>query len=394
MRVLHVISSIDPRAGGPSTALEDLAIAQLAVGLDVRVLATFDRDHDNSIEQSLRSRGVKVQVVGPSQGRLKRHPQLAQTVAAAVADADVVHIHALWEEIQHQAALAARKRQVPYFFLPHGMLDPWSLSQRRLIKSLYLLLRLRKDLNHAVAIQYTTDAEKRLASRLELKAPGIIVPYCVKLPAADGGLAGDNTLTREALDLPANAFVISHFGRLHMKKGIEVSIRALAQFPAENRPHFLVIGPGDADYAESLAKLARELKLDAFVHFLGMQGGDRKHQALKLTDLFVLPSFQENFGISVVDAMALELPVVISDQVNLCDAVRTASAGKVLELYPIDSAPQRLARDIRYYMEHREEAAKAGRNGREYAAREFDCRHIAARWRDYYAKAVEKRPLG
>src|SRR4051794_25326163 len=131
MRVLHVISAIDPRAGGPSSALAGLASAQAREGLDVRVISTW-RDADGwPGEEVIKSIGAPVRLIGPAKGKLVRHPDLAREVDAAVAEADIVHVHALWEEIQHRAAKSARRWGVPYVFRPCGMLDPWSLSQSR-----------------------------------------------------------------------------------------------------------------------------------------------------------------------------------------------------------------------------------------------------------------------
>src|SRR2546426_6223596 len=131
MRIVHIISNLDPRSGGPTTALLGLAAAQRRAGLDVEVISTFTPQHNPDIAQQLEAANVKVHLIGPVHGRLGRHPQLAPTLTQIIAGKDMVHIHALWEEIQHQAAVAARRAGAPYIFRPCGMLDPWSLSQSR-----------------------------------------------------------------------------------------------------------------------------------------------------------------------------------------------------------------------------------------------------------------------
>src|ERR1043165_2615075 len=179
MRVLHVISSIDSRSGGPSTALRGLAEAQARAGLTVSVLATFTPGQQTDLADQLQSLGVHVQLIGPCHGPLVRHPDLKRAVQQAVAQSQVVHIHALWEEIQHQAARAARaarKQKIPYIIRPCGMLDPWSLAQSRLKKRLYLALRLRRDLNRAALLHFTSQTERDLVAPLRLIAPTIIQP--------------------------------------------------------------------------------------------------------------------------------------------------------------------------------------------------------------------------
>ena len=145
MRILHVIPTIDPVQGGPVSVLAGLAPAQVAAGMQVSVLATSRAGEDVSLADRLRATAVTVEVIGPATGPLLRHPSLGPAVRAAVARADVVHVHALWEEIQHLASRAAFQAGVPYLVTPHGMLDPWSLSQSRWKKKLYFAWRLRRE---------------------------------------------------------------------------------------------------------------------------------------------------------------------------------------------------------------------------------------------------------
>src|SRR5438045_3929249 len=107
MRALHVISSLDPRTGGPATALVGLARAQRAAGIDVSIVATFVAGTETSAARGLEAEGIEVRLVGPATGPLVSHPELKSAMTEAVGRADVVHVHALWEEAQHQAARAA-----------------------------------------------------------------------------------------------------------------------------------------------------------------------------------------------------------------------------------------------------------------------------------------------
>src|SRR4051812_47238570 len=115
MRILHAISGIDPRNGGPTNALLGLAAAQhRAAGLNVRVISTWqERDAFRSAEK-LEAAGVGVRMVGPARGKLSRHPALEQNLIAEVAQADVIHVHAMWEEMQHRACRVATRLGKPY----------------------------------------------------------------------------------------------------------------------------------------------------------------------------------------------------------------------------------------------------------------------------------------
>src|SRR4051794_20095940 len=128
MRILHAISGIDPRNGGPTNALIGLAAAQVRAGLQVRVISTWqERDAFRSAEK-LESLGVGVRMVGPATGKLSRHPALKQNLIAEISEADVVHVHAVWEQMQHAACGVAGRLHKPYVFTPHGMLDPWNMQ--------------------------------------------------------------------------------------------------------------------------------------------------------------------------------------------------------------------------------------------------------------------------
>src|SRR5207248_2768534 len=112
--------------------------------------------------------------IGPAYTRLQWHPRLERAITQAVGNADIVHVHALWEEAQHRAATASRRRGVPYIITPHGMLDSYSLSQSATRKRVYMRWRLRRDLDAAAAIHFTTQTERDLVRSLGLR-PGEIV---------------------------------------------------------------------------------------------------------------------------------------------------------------------------------------------------------------------------
>lgn len=385
MRVLHVISSINSESGGPSAALLGLAMAQQRIGLSVQVVSTFRPGQDNSAASTMRASGVGVELIGPAPGRLARHPGTQPALEKAIAGSNVVHIHALWEDIQHLAASVARRREVPYVFRPCGMLDPWSLSQNRWMKKLYLTWRLRRDLNGAAAIHYTADAERDGAAALKLRPPGIVEPNGVDLEAYR--------------DLPARGAFRHRFGidpqrplllflsRIHPKKGLDLLIPAFAEVVANDQPGegplLALVGPDHDGYRVTVERLIAQHGVADRVIWTGMLQGADKVQAYVDSDLFVLPSYQENFGIVVAEAMAAGLAVVISDKVNLDRDVLSAGAGGVV---PLD-AP-RLASEIVTWLRNSVMRQRAARAARSFAFERFDWASIAARWADGYQKIL------
>src|SRR5205809_6656404 len=108
-RVLHVISGLDPANGGPTFVLTGLTPAQVRHGLDVTVVATYQNTSGFPMAERMRAQGVKVELIGPARGKLSRHPGIRPVLCRLIAEADVVHIHAVWEQIQHEAAREARR---------------------------------------------------------------------------------------------------------------------------------------------------------------------------------------------------------------------------------------------------------------------------------------------
>ena len=135
MNILHVISGLDPRSGGPSAALVGLPTAKSQVGLDVVVIAGAAGAATPAETQQLSECGVKVQILGRSAWPLAGPRNCRVILGPAVQSADVVHIHGLWEPVLHGAAVLARKMHKPYLIRPCGMLDPWALKQKRLKKT-------------------------------------------------------------------------------------------------------------------------------------------------------------------------------------------------------------------------------------------------------------------
>ena len=186
MRILHVIESLDPSTGGTGAVATRLAAAQAGQGQDVRILSYAGTEAKARIVLSL----ARV----PHADRIDLHylapPTLAERFCALqgraelqrlLADAEVLHLHGVWGALLRVAAKDARRRQRPYFLCPSGMLDPWSLAQRRWKKRLALVCGYRAMLNGAAALHLLNEDEQRLIQPLRLRAPQIILPNGVFL---------------------------------------------------------------------------------------------------------------------------------------------------------------------------------------------------------------------
>ena len=348
----------------------------------VRVLSPYAVADDPRLPtEGLRRQGVDVELVGPTAGALRTHPEFAATIDRCVGEADVLHIHALWEDVQHQAARAAARRAVPYLFRPCGMLDPWSLSQAKWKKKLYMAWRLRRDLNAAAALHFTADAERDGAKPLRLRPPAIVEPNGLDLAEFETLPAKGSFRSQYAVQLQGKRMVL-FFSRIHPKKGLDLLVPAFARAKLSDAV-LVIAGPDGDGYGSAVRAMIDRAGIGERVIFTGMLRGAERVAALADADLFVLPSYQENFGIAVAEALAAGTPVVISDQVNICNDVSAAGVGGVV---PLEVGA--LAQAIEQWMTDDSLRATAAAKARAFVWERYDWRQIARRWGEHYQQIV------
>jgi glycosyltransferase involved in cell wall biosynthesis len=250
---------------------------------------------------------------------------LAVWLDAHVADFDVVHIHAVFSHSSVVAARACRRHRVPYLVRPLGSLAPANLAQRSLRKRLFLRSFGRRMFSGASAIAYTTHEERRLAEQALALRKGLVLPLGIE----------DERLDAPAMaDLTATAPYILSLSRLAPRKGLEVLIAAFGeacQGPGLAEWRLVIAGDGEETYVRHLKRLGGAHRQHAPVTFPGWVSGERKERLLRGASLFALPSFHENFGLAVMEAMACGVPALVSPGVNLASEIRAAGAGWIVE---------------------------------------------------------------
>lgn len=365
MRILHVISTLAPTSGGPTQVLKHLAIAQTRAGHEVTVCTT-DRSHPagETLEAdyfgSFYPDSVALEVFPVTFAPLLISPMLGRWLRDEITSFDLVHIHGTYRFPPTYAAYLARKQKIPYIIRPHGNLDPYlyqTSSRSVWLKRLYERWFDLPNLNAASAIHFTASEERRRASFLNLQAPSFIIPngldwapYCVLPPR--GRLRVDWGI--------GHAPVVLFLGRLHFKKGIDLLVPAFDVVrKALPEAKLVIAGPENDGYGVEIRRWVRERKMEDSVYFVGPLQRDEVVQAYVDADVFVLPSYTENFGMTVAEAMACSLPVVISDQVNICNEVARAGAGVVTRC-DADEVAQALI-DLLKEPQQRQSMGQAGR---------------------------------
>lgn len=352
VKVLHVIPSLSLAHGGPTRAMLMMEQALLQQGVEVDI-ATTD---DDGPGRYLRMPGH--QEAAPIVQRGTRHyfhkwlefykvsPALLPWLWRHVTDYDIVHVHALFSFSSVGAGLIARCKGIPFVIRPLGTLNQYGIRQRRpLLKRLSLRWIEGPLLRSAAAVHFTAEAEQQEVASLGLALHGVVLP----LGVAPITVAGADNLATEFPQLTGRRFLL-FLSRLDPKKNVEGLLQAFAQLSPEFPALMLVIaGNGDAAYEERLKELAIRLQLTDRVIWAGFVDGDRKAALLTAADLFVLPSYSENFGIAVAEALLAGLPCVVGEGVALAASVREAGAG--LSTTPdadsIATAIRRIASDQR-----------------------------------------------
>jgi poly(glycerol-phosphate) alpha-glucosyltransferase len=214
---------------------------------------------------------------------------------------------------------------------PHGMLEPWALQNSRWKKRLAGWLFEIRNLQTADCLHALCNSEAESFRKYGLRNPIAIIPNGIELPTS-----AKLQNYREKQDfLRANPHLegrslLLFLSRIHPKKGLADLLRAWARVGAQDRYwSLLVVGPNELNHETRLRSMAAELGIDRHVHFLGPAYGPQKTQVLSVADAFVLPSFSEGFSMSVLEAAALGLPVLLTRECNFSELAAAQAAIEV-----------------------------------------------------------------
>lgn len=347
MKVLHVIPSLSPGDGGPSFAMPLMARGLELSGVQVDV-ATTEGDREQRINQN----GVSVFYFPRQSEFYKVSLPLSRWLSERIRDYDLVHIHALFSYSSYAAARLATKNGVPYIVRPLGVLNRWGMqNRRRLLKRLSFRLIEQRIMRSAAAIHYTSQQERLEAEETGVRNESVVIPLAVDL-SGFRELPGPEPFY-EKFPHARGSDIILFLSRLDPKKGLDLLLRAFAtcdvRLPSSSvvGPLLVIAGDGDDQFVAGLRRLAEELGIADEVLWTGFLGGDDKLSAMAAASLFVLPSYSENFGIALAEAMAAGLPCVMSDQVGIAVDAKEYDAGLVVpcEVGPLAEAMQRLLDD-------------------------------------------------
>jgi len=338
LRILHVIPSLDPAFGGPPKIAARLAAAQAGLGHHVTMAHYHEPQAQALIDRELaaipHADRVHYQTIRkPAHRPAPDRAAVAELLQTGPAGAppDFVHFHSLWAPLTKRTADAAFARGIPYTILLNGMLDPWSLAQKKWKKKLALLLGYKRMLDRAAFLHTGNADEVRLIAPLKIRSPHRTIPNGVFLEEISP-LPAPGTFYRLFPQLGGEQFVL-FLGRLHYKKGLDYLADAFAAVSARvPRVRLVVAGPDDGA-RDDFVRRVNAAGIAHRVHVIGPIYEQQRLAALAEAALFCLPSRQEGFSLAITEALGCGLPVVISQPCHFPE-VADAGAGFVL---PLDS---------------------------------------------------------
>jgi glycosyltransferase involved in cell wall biosynthesis len=381
MRLLHVVPTYLParRYGGPIVAVHGLCRALAARGHDVEVYTTsIDGPHDSPVplHEPVMLDGVKVHYFASRRlRRLSYAPALGRALRGAMAGCDVVHLHSVFLWPTWQAARSAQAANVPYVISPRGMLVKRLIESRnRFIKTAWIALIERSNLERAAAIHLTSEVERR-----EIEQFGWRLQRTIVAPNAleDVDETEHDAPSADIAALDRGEPLVLFFGRLARVKGLDRLLRAFAQ---TERGILALVGADYEGLVDELLRLADALNIRHRVRLVTriVTGGDKEH-VFAAARVLVLPSYSESFGNTVLEALQRGVPAIVTPEVGAAELVAQSGGGLV-----VDGAAQSLGAAIASMIDDPARAAAMGEAGRKYVERHHSWQSVVGRMEALY----------
>lgn len=291
MKILSFVSSLDLSSGGPSRSVPMLVKGLAELGVDITLMTIRS---ENMNIHALEGTTAKLKVLSPSFSR--------KEIAKYLADErfELIQIQSMWDLPYHKVMVEARKLNIPYIVTPRGMLEPWSLSQKKWKKKLAWWLYQRNDVQKSACVFTTARMEAEHVSELGITTCKAVIPNGI-----------------ETIGYPCKSSIegvkkqVLFLSRVHVKKGIELLFEAWKRLHSDYADwQLFVIGNGEAEYIHSLENRVENLGLKDSIKILPPVFGEAKIKVYQESALFCLPSFSENFGMVIAEAMSCGTPVI------------------------------------------------------------------------------------
>jgi glycosyltransferase involved in cell wall biosynthesis len=379
MKILHYFPTTRLSEGGTVRAALDFCTVLARRGHDVYWVTADDTD----VPEAWKNKEANcpfLHMLGPLTTRNRLSKSQLAKVKILTNEVDAVHIHAMWDLSNPQVAKVCKQTQTPWVLSVHGMLDDWSMSQRKLKKVLYLLT-VGKILVRDTTVFHTTALEEKRQASKWLKHTNIdVIPCIVDLEPYEQVPDPSLAFTNYGKVDEATVLFLS---RVHEKKSIETLIDATVILKEKGSPiRLFVAGTGEQLYIETLKQRAQSAGVSGSVTFLGMVVGDLKLSLFSMADVFALPTQQENFGLVYAEAMLCETPVVGTKGTDIWRELEEGGATIV------DRTPEDFANAIEDLIKDKTLADSKGKIGREKMLKWLDADVVGKQCEQMYQNAI------
>jgi len=369
MKVLHVIPSIEEKFGGPAFALLEMAKFQRKEGIDVTILTTGKKTYCHG-EEIFKFRS------GTNSFRFSFG--LARWLLKNINNYDLVHIHTIFSFPVSIAAMIARIKSVPYIIRPCGQLCYWPLSQKGLKKEIYYKLIEKNNVSRAKFLHFTTAAEKKnLGVRVKTSQ------YILGLGVSTKKIISAKKLW-QFFPFVKGKKILLYLGRIHPQKGLDLLLDSLPiQKMRDNNWILVIAGMGNQRYLKLLKQKIAKNHLEQLIYLIGSALNEKKQLLFQESNLLVLPSYFENFGLVVAEALSSSLPVAISNQVALATEVKKYDSGITFTLNQ-----EIIKKALSSVIDGRIDLKSLSKNALKQAEDQFDWGDITEKQVTYYKKII------
>ena len=392
MRILQIVPSISLIYGGPSQMVLGLAPALARQGVKVTVLTTDSNGDtgqkplDVTLNSPVEQDGYEIIYFKCSPfRRYKFSVDLLKWLNSHASEYDLAHIHALFSPVSSTAAAVCRAKKLPYILRPLGTLDPADLRKKKQLKQLYAAGLERPNIKKAAAIHFTSEQEAKVSHRFGVNTRDLVIPLGVK--EAEKKCSDSKLTVSNKFNIPDNVPKVLFMSRIDPKKGLDLLIPALEKLLSEGLDfHFILAGtnPQDPNYEQKIQSQIKASTLDKHTTITGFVTGELKSALLETADLFVLPSYYENFGIAVAEAMVAGIPVIISDQVHIYQDISGSESGWVGT-----TNTESIADLLREALKYPEERQRRGILARKYALLNYSWDAISQKIVEAYQDIIQ-----
>lgn len=286
VKVCLCLECMDINGGGPSRSVPSLAKSLAQNDIDVTLLTRYSDTNNLHLLENTDVRVVQI----------NSNNEIAEVLTSGF---DIIHTQGLWMPFYHVVTKVAKKIGIPLIVTPRGTLEPHCLEDKKIKKKMALVFYQRKDLKEAICLQATAEMEAGSFRKLELKNPIAVIPNGIEI--SDYPLRSNEEIEKQVLFL----------SRIDPKKGISILLEAWKDIA----PIFLdwkltIVGNGDEGYIKSLKKEIQRKGIEQSTQILPPAFGEEKYRLYTKSALFVLPTYSENFGMAIAEAMSCGLPII------------------------------------------------------------------------------------